>query len=360
MIQKRLSGMNEDLSLPSIRRVLFENGILGKLNFADNEMEQIDLFTLKDEGQLFFQFSEYMEKQVIVTKEETQKREVSIKRNEANRFRDRSSYSRAQRIYLDRFEQGEYNAYAGGLLFVPFLERYSFLPTLKRVMDIGSYEGYSFEELCLNLLYMDVFRFRSMEDFKRAYREEFGMLVGRTYSPSHFTLRRFLHKIRKLNKGEELIEEFACEYLKSGIAQWGVLYIDGHFFPYYGMFSILKGWHGVRKIPMKGSYHFLAVDESFVPWIFLVRSSSEDLLEKIPEIIEKAKKIGKIAGLQDEQLENMIVVFDREGYSGKLFSYLDGREIDEGQGRVLFISWAKYSKWVYDISEDKLDKSVTA
>ena len=66
MIQKRLSGMNEDLSLPSIRRVLFENGILGKLNFADNEMEQIDLFTLKDEGQLFFQFSEYMEKQVTL------------------------------------------------------------------------------------------------------------------------------------------------------------------------------------------------------------------------------------------------------------------------------------------------------
>ncbi|MBA7704731.1 hypothetical protein ES703_113549 [subsurface metagenome] len=255
-------------------------------------------------------------------------------------------------------EQGEYSAYAGGLLFVPFLERYSFLLTLKRVMDIGNHEGYSFEELCLTLLYMDVFRFRSMEDFKRAYREEFGMLIGRTYSPSHFTLRRFLHSIRKLNKGEELIEEFACEYLKSGIAQWGVLYIDGHFFPYYGMFSILKGWHGVRKIPMKGSYHFLAVDESFVPWIFLVRSSSEDLLKKIPEIIEKAKSIAKIAGLQDEQLENMIVVFDREGYSGKLFSYLDGRETDGGKGRVLFISWAKYSKWVYEIAEEKLDKSV--
>ncbi|MBA7556592.1 hypothetical protein ES705_49306 [subsurface metagenome] len=111
---------------------------------------------------------------------------------------------------------------------------------------------------------------------------------------------------------------------------------------------------------MKGSYHFLAVDESFVPWIFLVRSSSEDLLKKIPEIIEKAKSIAKIAGLQDEQLENMIVVFDREGYSGKLFSYLDGRETDGGKGRVLFISWAKYSKWVYEIAEEKLDKSVIA
>jgi len=75
-------------------------------------------------------------------------------------------------------------------------------------------------------------------------------------------------------------------------------------------------------------------------------------------IIEKAKRIGKAVGLQDEQLENMIVVFDREGYSGKLYSYLDGREIDGGKVRVLFISWAKYSKWVYEISEEKFDNTV--
>lgn len=40
---------------------------------------------------------------------------------------------------------------------------------------------------------------------------------------------------------------------------------------------------------MKGSYHFLGTDESFVPWIFLVRSSSEDLL-RIP--VKKAIRSG--------------------------------------------------------------------
>ena len=40
-----------------------------------------------------------------------------------------------------------------------------------------------------------------MEDFKRAYREEFGVLMGRTQSPSLFTLRRFLHKVRELGQG---------------------------------------------------------------------------------------------------------------------------------------------------------------
>ena len=128
-------------------------------------------------------------------------------------------------------EQGDYNAYAGGLLFVPLLEQYGFLPTLKRVIGIATHEGYSFEEFCLTLFYFDVFGFQSMEDFKRAYPEEFGMLIGRGQSPSVFTLRRFLHKVRKLGKGEELIDEFGLEYLKHGLAQWGVMYIDGHFLP---------------------------------------------------------------------------------------------------------------------------------
>ncbi len=58
-----------------------------------------------------------------------------------------------------------------------------------------------------------------MEDFKRVYPEEFGILIGRSYSPGLFTLRRFLHKARELDKSEKLIDEFGITYLKSGIAK---------------------------------------------------------------------------------------------------------------------------------------------
>jgi hypothetical protein len=82
------------------------------------------------------------------------------------------------------------------------------------------------------VFYLDLFGFRSLEDFKRAYPEEFGVLVGRTQSPSLFTLRRFLHKVRELGQGEALIDEFAVTSLRTGLAAWGVMYIDGHFMPY--------------------------------------------------------------------------------------------------------------------------------
>src|SRR5438132_1250242 len=110
-------------------------------------------------------------------------------------------------------------------------------------------------------------------------------------------------------------------------------------------------------MPMKGSYNFLAVDERFAPWLCLIRSSSEDLLQKIPELIEKAKRIGEQAGVSRQRLDQLIVVFDREGYSAELYRYLDGKDQGAGKRRALFVSWAKYSdKWVNDLAEEQFNR----
>jgi len=366
-IQQRLmEAWQETVSLPSIQQVLQENGLseLTALGIGDGVV-QGELFAPEPEPQLVLPLTGHDAQPA----DKVGASSAPEKESEANAARDkaaaadlargwrRDSYSPAQRAYLDRLEQGAYNAYAGGLLFVPLLARYNFVPPLSRVIRIATHEGYSLEELALTLFYLDVFGFRSLEDFKRAYAEEFGVLMGRTQSPSLFTLRRFLHKVRKLGQGEALIDEFALTYLKCGLAAWGVMYIDGHFLPYYGLYAISKGWHGVRQIPMKGSYNFLAVDERFDPWLFLIRSSSEDLLQKIPELIEKAKRIGEQAGVSQERLDKLIVVFDREGYSAELYRYLDGRDQGAGKRRALFISWAKYSdKWVNDLAEEQFNR----
>ena len=363
-IQKRLEVWNERVSISSIRQVLLENGLVNeRLDARSSELNQVGLFDTRDKEQLHFSFTHIAEpteeNEVIIEVEDKEIEEEGVNNSCVIDMKALRYYSQAQRRYLDQLEQGCHDTYAGGLLFAPLLEHYSFLPMLKRVIDIPTYEGYNLEELCLTLFYFDVFGFRSMEDFKRVYPEEFGILIGRSYSPSLFTLRRFLHKIRELDKSEELIDEFGITYIKSDIAKYGVLYIDGHFLPYYGMYPITKGWHGVRRIPMKGSYNFIGVDDKFTPWIFLIRSSSEDLLQKIPEIIEKAKRIGYEVGLSDEEIEDLIVIFDREGYSAELYRFLDGKERKDKKRRAIFISWAKYSdKWVNDVEEEEFDKSI--
>lgn len=365
-IQRQLKEIwHKEVSLPSISQVLAENGLSkGKTIAEDIELTSEDLFCDARAGRFEFNFNGAGKIDCEVVSETTRGKDHDADEGKDEgcglvfKTRTRDEYSQRQRIYLDVLEHGDYNAYAGGLLFAPLLKRGSFLPVLRSVINIPTCHGYSLEELCLTLFYFDVFGFQSMEDFKRAYADEFGLLIGRSKSPSHFTLRRFLHEVRRLGKSEELIDEFAGGYLKDGLASWGVIYIDGHFLPYYGVYPITKGWHGVRKIPMKGSYNFLVADEKFKPWLFLIRSSSEDLLEKIPELIEKAKKIGLRAGLSRERVDNLVVLFDREGYSAELYRYLDGKDGRAEKRRAIFISWAKYAdRWVDDLKEELFDKN---
>jgi len=57
--------------------------------------------------------------------------------------------------------------------------------------------------------------------------------------------------VRKRGISEELVEQFAEMYLSEGLARWGVLYIDAHFLPYYGMYPISKGWQGGPELVRK-------------------------------------------------------------------------------------------------------------
>ncbi len=265
LIQEKLEQWNTKVSIESIRQMLMEDGLVKEsITTERSNTKQGDLFEAVPEGQIEFDWGYSNQKKHKEPYIESATRDVKKYGDqdsvESDKRVDRSSFSRLQRIYLDQLEQGMYSTYAGGLLFVPLLRQYNFLPIIKKIINIETYEGYNLDELCLTLFYFDLFRFESMENFKTAYPEEMCQLLGSISSPSIYTLRRFLHKVKDLSKSEELIDEFAKEYLKRGITKWGVLYIDAKFLPYYGIYCIKMGFHGVRKIPMKGSFYFLAID----------------------------------------------------------------------------------------------------
>lgn len=344
---------NKKVSIESIRQVLVENGFVEE-RIKTEGIRQEELFRddRSDQFEIEFKFEEAVKEEQGNSKDGVEVSRADKVEEQEQRDQLYSGYSKAERRYLDGLEQGQYSAYGGGLLFVPLLEGYRFLPMIRDTINLETYEGYSLEQLCLTLFYFDLFGFHSIEDFKTVYPEEFGMLIGKLKNPSIFTLRRFLHKVRELGIGERITEEFAKGYLSMGLAKYGVLYIDGHFLPYYGMREITMGWNTIREKAMSGSYGFIGNDEAFNPLIFLVRPSSEDLLEKIPEMVNKIKKIGREAGIETNDLT---VIFDREGYSAELFRTLDDLE----EEKVKFITWAKYSdRWVNDFGEEKFEKKI--
>lgn len=149
-IQKRLAEWNEQLSIASIRQVLLENGLVSEsISVADCEIKQIGIFDTEAKKQLQLDFgniSEAEEKNKIVLEIENnkiEKGEIEVNNSLDVETKAMRYYSPAQRIYLDQLERGIFSAYAGGLLFSPLLKRYSFLPTLRGVINIETYEGYS-------------------------------------------------------------------------------------------------------------------------------------------------------------------------------------------------------------------------
>ena len=353
---------NNIVSINSVRNILIENGLIKEyIRNSELGLEQEELFSEGELSLIYNKIEDEAKEEELAGKELNKKEDVVINNNsdKAKRYQ-----SPAQRMYIGQLEQsssglsierGEYNSYAAGLLFVPLISRYKFIPTIKKVINIKTYEGYSLKELCLTLFYFDIFGFRSVENFKTVYPEEYGLLIGKLSSPSIVTLRRFLHRVRELKKGEELIEEFTKEYLRLGLANCIVVYIDGHFLPYWGMEIIRKGYYTVRDRPMKGSYNFIANDEEFNPIIFLIRSSDEDLIRKVPEIINKLRRLAKEVGIDTK---DMTVIFDRGGFSAELFRWLDDRE-GKGQNKVNFYTWGKnIDDWVNKFKEEEFKGSV--
>lgn len=365
LLKKRWKGK---VSIESIRQVLRENGFIEEkittgtgipLDLFEEEDNQRSFnFEYNSEGEVPFPATEKTELSDGCEKEKTGSAENKV----STKTEMQSRYSRAERKYLDDLECGEYNAYAGGLLFNALLEKYNYLPTIKREIDNSEGNEYTLGQLCLTLFHYDLSGFSSIRNYGYAYSEEFGLLLGRSSSPSRYTLQRFMGAVKEEKKGEKLMEEFGKEYLRTGLVKWGALYIDGHFQPYYGIAAIPMGYHGVLQKPLKGNYNFISADEQFNPWLFLIRSADEDLLEIIPELIVRAKKLGKEVGLLDEKIKELTVIFDREGFSSELFRTLSDKEDpakEPGADAVKFISWAKnVEKYLQDLSEEEFKNEV--
>jgi len=123
-----------------------------RVSSTNLEEYEPDLFSKPDNSRkLLFLFDESLESQVIKTKEEVKNEDLENISSESHLAmlspQDPDTlpsrhYSLAQRIYLDRLEQGDYNTYAGGLLYQPFIKRYGFHSILESQIKIKTYEGY--------------------------------------------------------------------------------------------------------------------------------------------------------------------------------------------------------------------------
>ncbi len=100
-IKKQLDEQGESVSIPSIRQVLLENGIVESMSLPDGKVQQAELFDVEDEGQGYLGFGVGRELSKTATngggqnREEKPKDSGEIKNDSGGMRKDRSYYSQA-------------------------------------------------------------------------------------------------------------------------------------------------------------------------------------------------------------------------------------------------------------------------
>ncbi len=252
----------------------------------------------------------------------------------------------ADRVYLARLREGVDTAYGGGLLLVPFLLLIQFPGLINSHLSglAGGY--YGLVQLGLTFFYLVLFGLFNLEQVKRMSKGEFGLLLGRRRSPGLTLLRSCLRKLARLGQAEAMALTAAAQLIQAGMVDWQVLFIDGHFIPYYGYRRLRKGYFTTRRMPLKGHEAYYANDRQGRPLFFLLGPTTISLIAILPEIVKKVKQI---MGPQWEAW-CLSLVFDRGGFCAELFQKLD-------QEKVHWITWLKAAqdvwKQVYQIPEEK-------
>ncbi len=173
----------------------------------------------------------------------------------------------------------------------------------------------------------------NVERVKRLHRQEFGLLVGRSESPTVKTMRRQLDEAAGIAKGDELALGLASNYVEHLLPESSTFYVDDHFDPYWGKAEVLQGFSHVYDRPMEGMEHCFVHDAAGNPLFFGLRDEYHRFNEVLPYVGERLKRL---VGDRD----GLLMVFDRGGYDRKVFKKLGGMGLK-------YAVWAKGDKSNY-------------
>ena len=243
------------------------------------------------------------------------------------------SLTAADRRYLARLRAGVDSALGGGFLALPFLHDLDFAGLVARTFSALPDLGYTVLQMALAFFFLALFNVPSLEATRILLYAEFGLLLGRRRGPGLDKLRRFLKSVQAVERSEAFVLAVAQQLITMGVVDWEILYIDGHFIPYFGRHGVRKGYFTVRRLAMKGHQAYYANDPQGRPFFFLPTPASDRLTTVIPRMIDQVKAI-----VGDRWPDWVLtLIFDRGGFCAALFQLLD-------ELKVHWITWLELNR----------------
>jgi DNA-binding CsgD family transcriptional regulator len=209
---------------------------------------------------------------------------------------------------------------AGVLLAIPALvESGIFVLARKLYGEIGP-AFYGLRTTVLVLLVMALLRLKRSEHLKERDPAVLGQLLGLDRAPEVKTLRRKLTRLAASHRAEQLGAELARHRVEQRGQVVGFLYVDGHVRAYHGTRPLPKAFVTTRRLAMPATTDYWVNDSVGDPLLVLTASANAGLTKMLPAVLAQ---VHAVVGER-----RVTVVFDRGGYSPKLFAEILAQGFD--------------------------------
>ena len=200
--------------------------------------------------------------------------------------------------------------YGGSVVSAVFVNEFKTMESIPE--EVGEDEGeerFTNREMAFTYLGLNAAKLVTVEqNFKNLPSYLMGGILGREKLPSLSLYRSRIPQIVQRMDMPEVIRQTARN-MREVLEFSRVLYVDGHFLPYYGQTPILGNYSTQKRLVMPGREYFWVHDENGTP----VYATISDGYRKMRFYLERVSE--DLRWIFEAKRRELLLIFDRGGYS---------------------------------------------
>jgi transposase len=209
---------------------------------------------------------------------------------------------------------------AGVLLALPVLVASGVFECAQKIYGSLGPAFYGLRTSLLTLLLMALWRIKRPESLKEYSPQDLGRVLGLDRAPEVKTLRRKLARLAEAGGAAQFGQALAQQRVAVRGAALGFLYTDGHVRVYHGNYPLPKAHVARMRISLPATSDYWVNDSAGDPLFVVTAEANAGLVKMLPGILDLVRALmGK---------RRVTVVFDRGGYSPKLFQQIIAANFD--------------------------------
>jgi transposase len=201
---------------------------------------------------------------------------------------------------------------ARGLLALPALIQSGVFECAQQTYGSLGPAFYGLRTTVLTLLLMALWRIKRPEGLKEHAPRVLGSVLGLDRAPEVKTLRRKLSRLATFGRATDFGRALAQRRVALRGTTMGFLYIDGHVRVYHGQRCLPKTHVARMRLSMPATSDYWVNDAAGDPLFVVTAEANAGLVKMLPSLLAEVRTF---VGAR-----RTTVVFDRGGYSPKLFS----------------------------------------